>query len=847
MSRFLACAGPLVLSVGVLVSTAAQEPQRPAPSGRDYPVQPVPFTSVQLTDAFWAPRIETNRKVTIPVAFQQCERTQRVYNFERAAAVLRGERIEDLKPPPYPFDDTDLYKVIEGAAYTLSVLPDPKLDAYVDGLIATIAAAQEPDGYLYTTRTINPKAPHRWAGTARWQLERDDSHELYNLGHLFEAAVAHHLATGKRNLFDVALKAADLLVATFGPGKRSTWPGHQITEMALVRLYRVTGNDKYLDLAKFLIDERGPGPDPNNPIQFPNGERANPRGLEYNQAQQKVADQSEPVGHAVRAMYMYAGMADVAALTGDAAVQAAGDRIWKHLVDSKLYLTGGIGAAGGHEGFGPPFDLPNMQAYNETCASVGMDYWNQRLFLLHGDAKYIDVMERTLYNGLLSGVSLDGRTFFYPNPLESNGQHARAEWFGVACCPGNITRFMASVPGYMYAKTADAIYVNLYAGGTATIALGGRAVKVMQQTRYPWDGAVQIAVAPDAPRRFTVNVRIPGWARDEAVPSTLYRFTDAAPAATVAVNGQPVPMRLSKGYVSITREWRAGDRIELSLPMPVRRVVADQRVAANRGRVALQRGPIVYAAEWPDNPDGKVRNIVLSDARSLTAEFTPELLNGVVTIRGKATGLSYDEKGVLQKREQPFVAIPYATWANRGRGQMAVWLAREDAAARPTPFPTVATTSTVTVSPLPRGRGKNPRNIVDGEEPAGSADASAYFDWWPLNGCKPGAPVPAEGELRSCSQGEWIEMAFARPATVSQSEIYWFDDTGRGGVRVPASWRLLYKDGDGWKPVEASTSFGTARDRWNSVTFTPVTTSALRIELTMQPDVSAGVQEWRVK
>jgi len=852
MTRFSALAAALLVSVGLLVSTTAQEPQRPAPSGRDYPVQPVPFTAVQLTDTFWAPRIETNRAVTIPVAFQQCERTQRVYNFERAAAVLRGEAIEDLKPPPYPFDDTDLYKVIEGAAYTLSVLPDPKLDAYVDGLIAKIAAAQEPDGYLYTTRTINPKAPHRWAGTERWQLERDDSHELYNLGHLFEAAVAHHLATGKRNLFDVAIKAADLLVATFGPGKRSTWPGHQITEMALVRLYRVTGNDKYLDLAKFLIDERGPGPDPAKPTIFPNGERANPRGLEYNQAQQKVVDQSEPVGHAVRAMYMYAGMADVAALTGDAAVQAAGDRIWKHLVDSKLYLTGGIGAAGGHEGFGAPFDLPNMQAYNETCASVGMDYWNHRLFLLHGDAKYIDVMERTLYNGLLSGVSLDGKTFFYPNPLESNGQHARAEWFGVACCPGNITRFMASVPGYMYAVrpgrlaagTPDAIYVNLFAAGTADIDLGGRRVKVTQDTRYPWDGAVKISVAPPSPSTFTVKVRVPGWARNEAVPSALYRFAGAAPPPTIAVNGRQAPIALDGGYVSVTREWRAGDTIQLSLPMPVRRVLADDRVAANHGRVALQRGPIVYAAEWPDNPGGKVRNIVLSDERALKAAFEPELLNGVVTITGQATGLSYDDKGALQKREQPFVAIPYATWANRGRGQMAVWLAREESAARPTPFPTVATTSTVTVSPLPRGRGKNPRNIVDGEEPASSADSSAYFDWWPLNGCKPGETA---GEPRRCSTGEWIEMAFAKPATVSETEIYWFDDTGRGGVRVPASWQLFYKDGDAWKPVETSTVFGTARNAWNKVTFKPVMTSALRIQLVMQPGVSAGVQEWKVR
>ena len=401
-------------------SVASQKP--------DYPIKPVPFTAVHLRDVFWAPRIEINRTVSIPSAFEQCELTGRVNLFERAATVLRGEQLADKRPPGYPFDETDLYKVIEGASYSLSVTPDPKLDAYVDGLIAKIAAAQEPDGYIYTTRTIDPTNPHRWAGPERWVLERDDSHELYDLGHLFEAAVAHYLSTGKRTLLNVAIKAADLLVATFGPGKRTIWPGHQITEMALVKLYRVTGREDYLTLAKFLLDERGPGP-------FPPGERANPRGLNYNQAQLKVVEQSEPVGHAVRAVYMYSGMADVAAVTGDEKLRAAGKRIWDHLIGSKLYITGGIGASGSGEAFGQPYELPNLTAYNETCASVGMDFWNHRLFLLEGDAKYIDVMERTLYNGLVSGVSLDGKTFFYPNPLESNGQHARQEWFGVACCP----------------------------------------------------------------------------------------------------------------------------------------------------------------------------------------------------------------------------------------------------------------------------------------------------------------------------------------------------------------------------------------------------------------------------
>ncbi len=672
---------------------------------------------------------------------------------------------------------------------------------------------------------IDPKNPHRWAGTERWVLERDDSHELYNFGHLIEAAVAHNLATGKPTLLNVATKAADLLVATFGPGRRTTWPGHQITEMALVKLYRVTGKQAYLDLAKFLLDERGPGP-------FPEGERANPRGLNYNQAHLKVIEQSEPVGHAVRAVYMYSGMADVAAVTGDQAMRAAGTRIWDHLITSKLYLTGGIGASGSGEAFGQPFELPNMTAYNETCASVGMDFWNHRLFLMEGDAKYIDVMERTLFNGLLSGVSLDGKTFFYPNPLESNGQHARQEWFGVACCPGNITRFMPSVPGYLYATRGDSVYVNLFAKGTANIDLPGGAIAIDQDTRYPWDGAVKMTVKPKQARRFAISVRIPGWARNEPVPSDLYRFIDPpGAAATLRVNGAPVPVTVTGGYATVDRTWSPNDVLTLDLPMPIRRVVSNDKVIANTSRVALQRGPIVYAAEWVDNPNGKVRNIVLPDANVLKSEYRPNLLSGVQVITGRATGLAFDAKGGVTRAEQPFTAIPYAVWANRGRGQMAVWLARVDAAARPTPFPTVVTNAAITASPIPSGRGKNARNIIDGEEPANSADSTAYFDWWPVQG----------------SRMEWVEVTFENPSAVSTAEVYWFDDTGRGGVRVPASWKLLYKSGDQWLPVETTGTFGTARNKWNTLSFKPVTTPALRIELAMQEKFSAGLQELKVR
>ncbi len=793
---------------------------RAAAPDHDYPFKPVPFTAVHLTDSFWAPKIETNRTVTIPYAFKECELTGRVANFEHAAEALRGELgTSHPKLPGYPFDDTDIYKIIEGASYTLSVQPDPKLDAYVDNLISKVAAAQEKDGYLYTARTIDPAHPHPWSGPNRWENEEIQSHELYDAGHLFEAAVAHYQATGKRNLLDIALREANLLCDTFGPGKRKIWPGHQIVEMGLVKLYRVTGDDRYLTLAKFMLDVRGGA-----------------NGSEYNQSYKPVIEQTEAVGHAVRATYMYSGMADVAAMTGDEQYVHALDAIWQNVVGKKLYITGGIGATGAGEAFGANYELPNLSAYNETCASVGNDFWNERLFLLHGDAKYVDVMERTLYNGLISGVSLDGKSFFYQNPLESNGRQARSPWFGVACCPGNITRFMASVPGYVYATGNHSLYVNLYAASKAEIDLDGKKIRMVQETRYPWDGDVVMRVDPSAPDTFAINVRIPDWARNETVPSDLYRFEhEVSQAPTLSVNGQAVPITLDKGYVRLNREWRSGDKIELHLPMPVRRIVANSQVASDVGEVAIQRGPIVYAAEWPDSPNHKVRNLLLPDSEKLSAEFRPSLLNGVEVVRTKAVALAYDANGKVTRSEEDFTAIPYYAWANRGRGEMTVWIADQDAAAKPSPFPTLAMKSKVSASTggervTAEGRLKYAGAVNDGEEPQSSSDPSSYFDWWPEKG-----------------KTEWLEYAFPQVSTVSEVEVYWFDDTGRGEVRVPASWRILYQDGAEWKPVQSHQPYGVEKDRYNAVQFAPVTTKMLRLEVTMQPEWSAGVEKWKVK
>ena len=812
--RFGRLVGVAALIGGAFAVGHAQRAVAPTKPAHDYPVKPVPFTAVHLTDHFWAPKIEVNRTVTIPFAFGKNEETGRVNNFVRAATVLKGQPLADRKPPGYPFDDTDIYKVLEGAAYTLSVTPDPKLSSYLDRLIATIASAQEKDGYLYTTRTIDPQHPHQWAGTERWQLETDLSHELYNLGHLYEAAVAHYQATGKRTLLDVALRTADLLVNTFGPNKASIWPGHQITEMGLAKLYRVTGDERYLTLAKFLLDSRGPDGKPAS-------------GRTYNQSYAPVVNQTEAVGHAVRATYMYSGMADVAALTGDQRYVHAIDRIWENAVGRKLYITGGIGSRAEGEAFGDDYELPNMAAYNETCAAVGNDYWNHRLFLLHGEGRYIDVLERTLYNGLLSGVSLDGKGFFYPNPLESNGQHERSPWFGVACCPGNITRFMPSLPGYVYAQRGDSVYVNLFVSSTADVALdNGQRLHLEQSTRYPWDGDIRLTVTPSRADRVTLRLRVPGWARNEPVPSTLYRFLDtASEQVTLSINGFGEPLVLEQGYAVVSRKWTAGDAVVLHLPMPVRRVVATGDVAADRGRVALQRGPIVYAAEWPDNPGGHVRNLRLPDDAALAREFRPALLNGVEVITGQIVSYVADEQGAAQSRTQPFTAIPYYAWANRGPGEMTVWLPREESAVRPLPFPTLASSSSVTTS-----SGRGARAINDQAPVRSSYDQSeGYFHFWPNKGTS-----------------EWVEYAFPRGTKVSEATVYWYDDTGHGEVRVPASWRLLYKSANGWTPVETRSAYGVARDAVNRVAFTPVTTSGLRLEITQQKEFSAGILEWAV-
>ncbi len=631
----------MTLVMFLSVPAAAQEKT-------DYPYVPVPFTSVHAADGFWAPRMEVNRAVTIPYAFEKCEETGRIRNFAVAGGLSDANWVGGAG-----FNDSDVSKIIEGASYALMLKDDPELDKYLDKVISYYAAAQEDDGFLYTLWTANelgkvenykqkgcrPNENNRWSNIS-------SAHQLYNVGHMYEAGVAHYRATDKRDLLEVCIKNADLVCKTFNEDGLRNPPGHQEIEIGLARLYRVTGRRKYLDQAKFFLEMRGR-----------HGSES-----KYNQSHKPVTEQSEAVGHAVRANYMYTAMADVAALTGDDAYIRAIERIWDNVVGTKLYITGGVGASRRGEAYGGNYHLPNKSAYCETCAAVANVFWNHRMFLLGGDAKYIDVMERSMYNNVPAGVSLEGNRFFYPNPLASDGNYARKPWFGCACCPSNIARFMPSAPGYVYATSGDTVYVNLYMASTSEIPVGGDKVKIRQQTRYPWDGRITLTVMPpEEGEPIDIALRIPGWARNTPVPSDLYRFAkkyDEKPK--LAVNGESVPLKIENGYVHVSRKWKAGDKITLTLPMPVRRVVAHEKVADDRGRVAVQRGPIVYCAEARDN-DGRAPDVILADDVELSAEHREDFLGGVTVITGE---LADGEKLTL---------VPYCVWANRGPNKMNVW------------------------------------------------------------------------------------------------------------------------------------------------------------------------------
>jgi hypothetical protein len=796
----------LFLALLICTSTGLQAQEKQAGG---YPISPVPFTAVKVNDAFWGQRLKASREVTIPLAFSKCEETGRYENFVKAANPSDTFKVGGLS-----FDDTDVYKTIEGASYSMQTFPNAQLDKYIDSVLTIVKAAQEPDGYLYTARTMNPKHPHEWAGDKRWEKEEDLSHELYNLGHMIEGAIAHYQATGKTNFLEIAQKYADLAVKEVGShdGQACVVPGHQIAEMALAKLYVVTGEQKYLDLAKFLLDKRGYTTIKN----------------EYSQSHLPVLDQSEAVGHAVRAAYMYSGMADVAALTGDTSYIHAIDRIWENIVGKKLYITGGIGATNHGEAFGKDYELPNMSAYCETCAAIGNVYMNYRLFLLHGESKYYDVLERTLYNGLISGVSLDGDGFFYPNPLESIGQHQRQAWFGCACCPSNIARFIPSVPGYIYAVHNKDLYVNLFMSNNSEIKVEGKTVGLKQTTSYPWSGDIQIEVTPKKKQDFNLKIRVPGWVNGQVVPGDLYSYTDKKKLSySIKINGQPVESQLTNGYFTIARTWVKGDKVEIHFDMEPRTVKAHPLVEADRAKVAIERGPVVYCAEWPDN-DFSVRSAILPQKPVFTVENKPELLYGLNMIHTDAQILSYNATGKIEVKDVKLNMIPYYAWAHRGSGEMTVWLSNDLSSSRPVLPPTIASESKIEASHPVKAIGAINDRLVPKDEKDSSVP---YYHWWPKSGTT-----------------EWISYDFGAEKTVSSSTVFWYDDGPWGGCRIPASWKIYYKDSAGnWVPVENTTPYAVIKGVANDVSFAPVKTTAIKLEVKLPADNAAGLFEWEVE
>ncbi len=805
----------LTILLTAVIATTASAAKKQAPA-HGYPINPVPFTSVKVTPGtFWGQRLEASRKVTIPLAFSKCEETGRYTNFSNAAQHLKDPS-KVFKVGGLAFDDTDPYKTIEGASYILQTYPDKKLVAYIDSVLDVIASAQEPDGYLYTSRTQNPKEPHEWAGEKRWSKEEDLSHELYNLGHMIEGAIAHYQATGSRKFLDIAIRYADCVCREVGPnpGQACVVPGHQIAEMALAKLYLVTGNKKYLDEAKFFLDYRG-----KTTIVH-----------EYSQAHKPVIEQDEAVGHAVRAAYMYAGMADVAALTGDENYVKAIDAIWDNIVTKKLYITGGIGATSNGEAFGKNYELPNMSAYCETCAAIGNVYVNYRLFLLHGLSKYYDVLERTLYNGLISGVSLEGNGFFYPNPLESMGQHQRQAWFGCACCPSNICRFIPSLPGYIYAVKDRNVYVNLFLSNKSHLSVAGKKVALSQATEYPWNGDVVVTVDQNTAGQFAMKIRIPGWVRNQVVPSSLYQYSDNKRLGySVKVNGQAVAAQLTEdGYYTISRKWKKGDKVQIHFDMEARTVRANNKVEADRGMVSVERGPLVYCAEHPDN-NFDIMGALLNQAPQFTLGKGEIAGTPIQTLSTNAQTLNFNKQGKLEVFDQTLTLIPYYAWCHRGSGKMRVWLPQDLKATNPSQPATLASESKVSSSTdkMPALSAINDRLVPKDEN-----DRSVpYTHWWPKKACT-----------------EWLSYEFPQESTVQSATVYWYDDGPWGGCRVPQSWRILYRDAQGqWQPVSDADRYPTEKGVACTVNFRPVKTTALRLEVQLPDDNAAGLFEWIVR
>lgn len=780
------------------------------------PLTPVPFEDVTITDPFWTTRIETNRTATVKACLDKCDETGRIRNFAVCGKLVDGEH------QGYLYNDSDVYKVLEGVAYTLASHPDEALGARADAIIDQIVAAQQPDGYLNTYWTL-VEPGKRWTNIRH-------GHELYCAGHMIEGAIAYFHATGKRKWLDCAIRFADHIDATFGPGRKLDATGHEELELALVKLFHETGERRYLALAQFFLDQRG------------SSQGRTPFG-EYAQDHVPIREQREVVGHAVRAMYLYCAMADVAGITGDPGLWTALDAIWHDVVDRKMYVTGGIGPSASNEGFTVPYDLPNDTAYCETCAAIGMALWNQRMFLATGDAKYADVVERELYNGFLSGVSLDGTKFFYDNPLGSKGQHERVPWFDCSCCPSNVVRFLPAIGERILATRGDVLFVSQYIGCRAELDLAGGPVRVSLESGFPWQGDGTLTLVLDEPREFEVRLRWPDWASG-------FASVDIESAGGVEHVDTVKRNDIVDGFLTLRRTWRSGDRLKFVFPVMPRLVAQDERVASTVNRRALRVGPLVYCAEGVDN-QGHVRDFVLRRddetlagaqvfwhsetdmAESLRVEERVPDLPAATRVFELPGHRVVAKDGERTLEPATVKAVPYFLWANRGKNEMVVWFPIVPELAELPGEADVVRQSGAAVKASHYWQNDTPAALNDGVLGANSSDES----------------IPRHTFWDHRGGHEWVEYEFDAPRRLEKCSVQWFDDTGRGSCRVPASWRVTYWSGDAWAPVEPThgTEFGVRKDVVNHVTFTPVEAQRVRLEIVQQERFSSGILEWRVE
>ena len=791
----------------------------------------VSFEQVALEDSFWLPRLKTQKETLVPFSLGKTEPA--VENLRRTGEYLKTGKKTPLEPLAR-FVDSDLFKVMEGAAYLLILERDPVLEAQMDSIIDIIADAQMEDGYLYEQFEVDDSMIKRgWGMGDKPYSFVVHSHELYNMGHMYEGAVAYYKATGKRKWLDVAEKNARHINKVFFEGDPNyndgkpvnQAPGHEEIELALVKMYQATGDTLYLDMAKKFIDIRG--------VTYkPDGEGV--MAADYAQQHKPVRDQREVSGHSVRAMYLYSGMADVMGATGDTTLIAPLESIWHDYVDAKMHINGGLGAVPGIEGFGPAYVLPNKDTYDETCAAVGNVLFNYRMFLATGDAKYLDVAEVALYNNVLAGVNIEGNRFFYVNVLEADGRKAfnhgragRSPWFGTACCPSNMARLIPQVSGMIYTHDGDDVYCALYVGSNGAVELENGKVDLKQRTGYPFDGNVEIEVTPEKEgQEFTMWMRIPTWATDRFVPGELYSYADDVKAAkpTIKVNGKEAGGKMQNGFVPVKRKWNAGDKIEMTIPMPLRYSKADERVEADLNRVALTRGPLVLCAEGVDN-DYQASSYVVSEIgeQGTTGRFSEGVLSGIPYFTIPAMAVDSTQK----MHSGPLTLLPYYAWNNRGdNGTMNVWFASDPESAVASMFPATGNVKEVFVTYTYTG--DDPYAVADGKIPSSSNDGTIpRWTSWPRNG-----------------DAQKVEIHLKEPQKVESVSVYWYNDNG--GVKLPQSWTLDYMKDGKWLPMQLYTtdSYGVNGDQYNMVhPAEPMTTDAIRINVTPVADASVGILE----